>query len=111
MKAHTSHTGENAPTNGLDFGDALNALKIGKRVGRAGWNGKGMWLALSSPISPEHQRAGLGLNPSGIYSFINGLDAPVPTLPFIVMKTATNELVPWLASQTDMLAEDWTVVG
>lgn len=66
------------------FGQALEALKSGERVTREGWNGKDMWLALQVP--DEHSKM---------------------TLPYIYMKTVQGDLVPWLASQTDMLAEDW----
>jgi len=100
----------------MDFGDAIRALKSGKRVARAGWNGKGMWLSLSAPASggpfalarsvpaeyfwSENNRA---------YAEENGGFATV--LPCITMKTATGEiLMGWLASQSDMLAVDWLVV-
>jgi hypothetical protein len=69
------------------FGWALGQLKDGKRVCREGWNGKGMWLALQRP--DEHSKM---------------------TLPYIFMKTAQGDLVPWLASQTDLLSEDWQLV-
>lgn len=71
----------------MTFGDAIAALWEGRMVSRAGWNGKGMWLALQIP--DEHSKM---------------------TLPYIYMKTAQGDLVPWLASQTDMLATDWGVV-
>ncbi len=67
-----------------DFGLALRLLAEGKRVTRPGWNGKGMWLELQVPDA--HSKM---------------------TLPYIFMKTADNHLVPWLASQTDILAKDW----
>ena len=70
-----------------DFGYALRNLKDGKRVTRPGWNGKGMWLELQRPDA--HSKM---------------------TLPYIYMKTADDQLVPWLASQTDVLAEDWMVL-
>lgn len=72
----------------MNFGEAISALKAGQRVARAGWNGKGMWLALQVPDA--HSKM---------------------SLPYIYMSTAQGDLVPWLASQTDMLAEDWTVVS
>ena len=78
-------------TNGMSFGQAIEALKKGKKVARKGWNGKGMWLRL---IIPEKSDIDMGLE----------------NLPYIEMKTADNKLVPWLASQTDMLSEDWTIV-
>lgn len=88
------------PTNGLTFGLAIEALKACKRVARAGWNGKGMWLGLVKgyeyvPTSVEHMNAALGCM----------------KLPWICMKTADNCMVPWLASQTDVLAEDWVIVS
>ena len=92
----------------MDFGDAIRALKQGRRVARAGWNGKGMWLALSPGhvnLSAEKFWAG----PNRDYAEAQGGTAHV--LPCITMKTATGEiLMGWLASQTDMLAEDWGLV-
>ena len=69
-----------------DFGEALSHLKMGGRAHRKGWNGKGMWIELQRP--DKHSKM---------------------TLPYIYMKTADNNLVPWLASQTDMLSEDWVL--
>jgi hypothetical protein len=92
----------------MDFGDALKALKNGKRIARAGWNGKGMWLCLGQG------HAGLEAekfwNPhTRAFAEQNGGTAPV--LPYIIMKTAAGEiLMGWLASQTDMLAEDWQIL-
>ena len=71
---------------GNDFGAAIKALKAGQRVGRAGWNGKGMWLELQRPDT--HSKM---------------------TRPYIYMKTVDDALVPWVASQTDILAEDWII--
>jgi hypothetical protein len=71
----------------MNFGEALENLKLGKRVARKGWNGKGMWLELQTPDA--HSKM---------------------SLPYIYMKTADNHLVPWLASQTDMLSDNWEVV-
>lgn len=89
------------PCDAMTFGLAIEALKKGLRVARAGWNGKGMWLVMI-------QQASWQVNPTvnremGGYS----LDA----LPWIGMKTVGNGFVPWLASQTDVLAEDWTIVN
>jgi Protein of unknown function (DUF2829) len=68
-----------------DIGWARMALESGERVQRAGWNGKGMYLELQVPDA--HSKM---------------------TLPYVYMKTAQGDLVPWLCSQTDFLAEDWT---
>lgn len=70
-----------------DFGWALDELRAGNFVQRRGWNGKGMYLGLQVPD-----------------------DRSKMTLPYIYMYTATGDLVPWLASQTDMLADDWQTV-
>jgi Protein of unknown function (DUF2829) len=88
------------PTTGLSFGMAIEALKLGERVARAGWNGKGMWLAMI-------QRASWQVDPTvnkkmGAHS--------LNALPWIGMKTVDAGFVPWLASQTDMLADDWMIV-
>lgn len=87
-----------------DFGWALRKLKCGKRVCRTGWNGKGMWLVLvpGSQIKVEEGR------PLANAGFPIG--DTVNYLPHIDMKTAQGEIVPWLASQTDLLAEDWELV-
>lgn len=97
-------------TSGLTFGLALEALKRGSRVARAGWNGKGMWLSLSGPNGPrEIAFENFWSHHNSEYARMNGGSAKV--LPCITMKTATGEiLMGWLASQTDMLADDWQIV-
>ncbi len=94
----------------MDFGDAIRALKRGDRVAREGWNGKGMWLSLSN-------NGTMSLHADGFWSKNNAdyarsqADASAVVLPCITMKTATGEiLMGWLASQTDMLADDWQLV-
>ncbi|MBY0258795.1 DUF2829 domain-containing protein [Methylobacterium sp.] len=97
-------------TRGLTFGQAIEQLKAGARVARDGWNGKGMWLSLSGPL-PGREIAfeNFWSSNNAEYARANGGSATV--LPCITMKTATGEiLMGWLASQTDMLAEDWCVV-
>lgn len=79
--------------DGLTFGLAIEAMKKGYRVARSGWNGKGMWLRLVIP---------------GGDNKVPDLD--MENLPYIEMKTSDNKLVPWLASQTDMLAEDYSII-
>lgn len=82
----------------LDFGDAIRELKKGNKVSRQGWNGKGMYLLYVQS------------NAYGITEKIN-LELPKESLlPWVGMKTADNKFVPWLASQTDILAEDWVVI-
>jgi hypothetical protein len=72
----------------MTFGEAIEALKVGKKVQRDGWNGKGMWLGLQRPDA--HSKMGL---------------------PYIYMSTVDGKLVPWFASQPDMLSEDWSILG
>ena len=89
----------------FSFGDAVEILKKGVRVARAGWNGKGMWLMM---VHPDDDAA---VPPRPTYA-VAGIvdDATNGCLPWIGMKTADNKFVPWLASQTDVLAEDWQIV-
>lgn len=70
-----------------DFGEALRLLRLGKKVQRAGWNGPGQFLELQVP--DENSKM---------------------TLPYIYITTVQGDRVPWLASQTDMLAVDWDIV-
>jgi hypothetical protein len=95
-------------TTGLPFGLAIEAMKRGRKVARKGWNGKSMWIAVGG--QPVDLKAEGFWNPHAKQHAIdNGGSATV--LPYIIFKTATNEiLMGWLASQTDMLAEDWMVV-
>lgn len=98
------------PVTGMTFGAALDALKAGLRVARSGWNGKGMWLSLSGGMEPREVMAAnfWSLN-NARYASEQGGAARV--LPCITMKTAAGEiLMGWLASQSDMLSEDWEVV-
>lgn len=68
----------------LGFSKALILVKNGYRAARAGWNGNGMWIALQLPDKWDKMH-----------------------LPYIYMSTAQGELVPWVASQSDILADDW----
>ena len=71
----------------MNFGDAVEALRGGYQVVRQGWNGKGQFLTLQVPDA--HSKM---------------------TLPYIYITTVQGDRVPWLASQTDVLADDWEVV-
>ncbi|WP_276914098.1 DUF2829 domain-containing protein [Aneurinibacillus aneurinilyticus] len=84
----------------MNFGQAIEALKQGKQVAREGWNGKGMFLYL---IRGNELAAALK------YGFGEYHGEPTFT-DLVVMKTTDNKLAGWLASQTDMLAEDWVIV-
>lgn len=96
-------------TEDMAFGQALEALKAGNKVARAGWNGKGMWLSLSCNGARLIPAESFWSRHNAAHAREQGGAAKV--LPSITMKTATGEiLMGWLASQTDMLAEDWRIV-
>ncbi len=71
----------------MNFGQALDVLRSGGHVARQGWNGEGQWLALQVPDENSKMAR-----------------------PYIYISPVDGELVPWVASQSDLLAEDWTVV-
>lgn len=80
------------PVQALTFGDALHMLKMGKKVARTGWNGKGMWVCFIHPGNAMH----LGLSMQ----------------PCFGLKNAAGNMQPgWVPSIGDCLAEDWQVVG
>ena len=83
------------------FDNALHALRNGEAVARRGWNGKGMFLYLVPSASYAPQTA--------IAKAVWG-GKPVPYGAYIAMKTAQGNVVPWTASQTDLLAGDWVTV-
>lgn len=86
----------------MNFGEALQLLEKGERVRREGWNGKGMFIFLVPGSQFEVNRPPLlGIYPSGTI---------ITYQPHIDMKTAQDTVVPWLASQSDVLAKDWEIV-
>lgn len=90
----------------MNFGQAIEALKEGKCVAREGWNGKGMYLWLLQPtiVKKEWVKDPMLLSVFGDRSELSCLGS-------IRMLTATGEvLTGWLASQTDMLSEDWIIL-
>lgn len=87
-------------TDGLSFGLAIEAAKMGKKIARAGWNGKGMYVFLID-IADMHTDADI--------CDLAGKNVTVQDC--LAMKCADDSICPgWLASQTDMLAEDWRIV-
>lgn len=86
----------------MDFGAALQALKDGNRVARKGWNGKGMFLFLVQGSTFKVNRPPL----LGIYE--EGTEINYHA--HVDMRTVDGMIVPWLCSQTDMLAEDWAIL-
>lgn len=91
----------------LTFGDAIEALKQGKLVCRKGWNGKGMflWLKPATTIKSEWCKDTI------LKHIVDTNGGETDALGTICMKTADNKvLTGWLASQTDMLSNDWCIV-
>ena len=80
----------------MNFGEAIESMKLGSKCVREGWNGKGIFIALQVPDANSKM--------TSPYIFIDttGLQTDNPAAP--------KSRVPWLASQTDMLAEDWGVL-
>jgi hypothetical protein len=68
----------------MNFGEALNQLKAGRKVSREGWNGKGMWLELQRPDAHSKMKR-----------------------PYIFIVPGPEWVVPWVASQPDLFADDW----
>lgn len=90
----------------FDFGEAVRVLKNGARVGRRGWNGKGMFVC--------HQAGypnGIAIN----QNTSNATGFPLGTVmafrPYLMMYTAQGDFVPWAPTVSDVLAEDWEVVS
>lgn len=97
------------PCEGMTFGQAIESLKAGQKVARKGWNGKGMWLVLVPGTKDVALRAGTP------YEKALGDVPPIEILAHIDMWTTNAQgrramLPGWLASQTDMLSEDWEIV-
>jgi hypothetical protein len=91
----------------MKFGDAIEALKAGARVARQGWNGKGMylWLLPAATVKAEWCRE------AHLKEKAESNGGEIECLGSIRMFTADKKvLTGWLASQTDMLAEDWMIV-
>ena len=86
----------------MNFSEALTLIKEGKRVTRTCWNGKGMFIFLVNGSN-------FIVNREPLLS-IMGEGAEVTYCPHIDMKTADDKVVPWLASQTDLLSDDWQEV-
>jgi hypothetical protein len=91
--------------NSNNFGWALENLHLGNKLARVGWNGKDMFVVLQRgypdgiPINKNTAEA-TGIAEGTVCRF----------LPYLMMKTADGAFVPWLASQTDILANDWIMV-
>jgi len=98
------------PADAMSFGLAVEALKKGFKVARAGWNGKGMWLSLSGPLHGRSIPASAFWSQNNADYAAEQPNGEAQVLPCITMKTADGKiLMGWLASQTDILADDWLI--
>lgn len=95
------------PVDGMTFGMAIEAMKRGKKVARRGWNGKGMylWLLPAANVKAEWCKE------EHLKALAEQNGGEFECLASIRMKTADNKvLTGWLASQTDMLSDDWVII-
>lgn len=103
---------EQSKTKELTFGQALEFAKEGKRIARQGWNGKNMFVFQrpGDVLSPDFVPNVKSL-PLSVKMFLMAQDRAITFLPYLCMYSAAGEIVNgWLASQTDMLAQDWEVL-
>lgn len=92
----------------MDFSEALRLLKMGKKLARSGWNGRGMWITMS-PGHPGLPAENFWSEANKEHAFAMGGLASVN--PCITMKGADGSItMGWVAAQTDLFAEDWGVV-
>lgn len=88
----------------MKFGEAIELAQQGKKITREGWNGKGQFVYYQegSAIDPQAARN----------EVLRAMEGPITIRPHLDMKTVDGSIqIGWLASQTDMLAEDWTLAG
>lgn len=90
------------PTDGLNFGLAVEALKLGSKVSRAGWNGKGMFVYLVPANSYPAQ--------TGAVKSYFGEGGMVPYNAYMAIKNANDTVSTWVPSVNDVLADDWAIV-
>ena len=96
----------------MDFGYALQAMREGLKVSRSGWNGKDMWIVLMPELSlPPFSSQAPGAKVNDRTAKHIGENTPLESQPYFTMWTAKKQWQPgWLASQADMLADDWDTV-
>lgn len=96
----------------LNFSTALEHAKAGQRIRRSGWNGKDQWVCVMSGLKlPPHNSTEPGPKVNARTAQFIGVDRPLDSQPYFVLKNQQGQWQPgWLASQADLLAEDWEVV-
>lgn len=96
----------------FDFGQALSFLKAGQQLARTGWNGKGMfiYMTVGNTVAKDFIPKFASL-PEAVKNFLAAKGEDVVFAPSVTMYTANGDMQPgWLASQSDMLADDWYLV-
>lgn len=102
----------NRPSNGMTFGHAIEVAKMGFKIARKNWNGKNMFVVYMEPLQlPPYNTQGTSRKVNDRTAKWIGEDKPLNCQPYFAMYNAQEEWIPgWLASQSDMLSEDWYVV-
>jgi hypothetical protein len=89
----------------MDFSDALRQCKNGSKISRSGWNGPGQYVVYQAGY-PD----GIGINANTARATGEPEGTVFRFLPYLMMRNAQGDFVPWLASQSDLLADDWVTV-
>lgn len=103
----------NRPTNGMTFGLAIEAMKKGAKIQRQGWNDKNMFVVYMPELNlPSYNTQKEGPKVNDRTAKHIGKDTPLESQGYFAMFTAQQKWQPgWLASQSDMLADDWQIVN
>ena len=99
------------PCDAMTFGLAIEALKLGKKVARAGWNGLGMWVTIAGPIAGTTIGHDKFWSPNNAQFAYDQPNSEVTVRPYFTIKTSDDEIASWAPSVGDCLAEDWMVVA
>jgi hypothetical protein len=96
----------------MNFGQAIEQMKIGQKLTREGWNGKNMFVVLMPALKlPAHSSQEPGVKVNDRTAKHIGVDTPLDSQPYFAMLNAQGKWQPgWSATQSDMLAEDWSIV-
>lgn len=89
----------------MDFSDALRQLKAGLKITRGGWNGPGQWVVLQ-----EGYPGGIAINANTARATGMPEGTVAVFRPYLMLRTVQGEFVPWTATASDVLAEDWKVL-
>lgn len=103
----------NRPLSGMPFGHAIEAAKAGHKIARRGWNGKNMFVVYMPPLwLPPYSSQKPGAKVNDRTARHIGTDTPLDSQAYLAMYTAQKQWIPgWVASQSDMLADDWYIVA